>query len=289
MAPVREYNWLVNGLNYAGLGWGDPEGTPTLCLHGWLDNALSFQALAAYFPERYFVAPDLSGHGHSDWRSADANYNIYDDLPELLAIADQLGWQQFDLIGHSRGAIIASLLAATCPQRISRLVLIDALAPPPIEPADFVDQLGRFLRQKKQYSERKQRVYATEADAVTVRAERDLAQQSAALLVGRNLRACEGGFTWRTDPRLYSASATKMGREEIRAVMNALTMPALLILAEQGMISKDPRIDQLVALAQQMQRVDVPGGHHVHMDDAVQVVEPLQRFYSETEAVCEVY
>ena len=41
-----ECHWEVHGLRLAGLAWGDPASPPVLCLHGWLDNAASFDALA---------------------------------------------------------------------------------------------------------------------------------------------------------------------------------------------------------------------------------------------------
>jgi pimeloyl-ACP methyl ester carboxylesterase len=105
--------WAVNGLQLAGLSWGSPGEKPLLALHGWLDNAASFAALAPLLRGYHVVALDLTGHGQSDWRSADASYQIWDDLPEILGVVDQLGWKRFDLLGHSRGAIISMLLAAS--------------------------------------------------------------------------------------------------------------------------------------------------------------------------------
>ena len=46
-----ECHWEVHGLRLAGLAWGDPASPPVLCLHGWLDNAASFDALASLLPD----------------------------------------------------------------------------------------------------------------------------------------------------------------------------------------------------------------------------------------------
>ena len=64
--------WHVNGLKLAGLSWGDPSNRPLLALHGWLDNAASFSQLAPLLTDFYVVAVDLTGHGQSACRSADA-------------------------------------------------------------------------------------------------------------------------------------------------------------------------------------------------------------------------
>ena len=107
---ATELSWEANGLHIAGLAWGDPAAKPMLALHGWLDNAASFACLAPLLGEYYIVAVDLTGHGLSDKRSKDATYQIWDDLPQIASVLDQLGWERFDLVGHSRGAVIASLL-----------------------------------------------------------------------------------------------------------------------------------------------------------------------------------
>ena len=130
---ARELQWEVHGLNLAGLAWGSSDNPPLLALHGWLDNAASFALIAPHLAEHFYVvALDLTGHGHSDSRSADATYQVYDDLPEIMAVVDQLGWQRFDLMGHSRGATIAALFAASFPEYVNHLVLLDGVAPPPL-------------------------------------------------------------------------------------------------------------------------------------------------------------
>src|SRR5690606_29062519 len=75
------------------------------------------------------VALDLAGHGHSYHRTLQAAYNIWEDLPDILRAADQLGWQKFNLLGHSRGAIISALLIATLPERVISAALVGGYGP----------------------------------------------------------------------------------------------------------------------------------------------------------------
>ena len=82
-----------------------------MALHGWLDNALSFSVVAPKLAGYRVIALDLSGQGFSDHRSPDATYHIWDDIPQLLSVADQLGFEKLAVAGHSRGAAIAVLLA----------------------------------------------------------------------------------------------------------------------------------------------------------------------------------
>ncbi|MFM8353785.1 MAG: alpha/beta fold hydrolase, partial [Gammaproteobacteria bacterium] len=56
----------VFGRRLTGLRWGTRGGLPTLALHGWLDNANTFNRLAPLLPELDLVALDFAGHGASD-------------------------------------------------------------------------------------------------------------------------------------------------------------------------------------------------------------------------------
>jgi pimeloyl-ACP methyl ester carboxylesterase len=275
----RAHCWQVNGLTVSGLSWGEPGASPLLALHGWLDNAASFSLLAPLLADHHVVALDLTGHGQSDWRCANATYQIWDDLPEILGVAGALGWQDFSVMGHSRGAIIGALLAATVPERVPRLVLLDAIMPEPLGEAAFPEQMRRFLEDKARLQARKSRVYDTVEQAAASRRERGLSALAARLLVERNLRPCDGGVTWTTDPRLQGASAVKLTDGQIQAVLSRLAMPTLLMLAEGG----PDRIREMTELARRhvpdLEVATVSGGHHFHMETGVTgVAAKIRRF-----------
>ena len=264
-APA-ECSWQVNGLKIGGLAWGDSQLPPVLMLHGWLDNAASFALLAPELEDHHVVAIDLTGHGRSDRRSADASYQIWDDLPEILGVLEQLGWLEFDLLGHSRGAIIATLFAGAFPERVKRLVLLDAMFPEAVPEGEFGQQLRKSLDQKPGLLVARNRVFITLEDGIALRTNAQLNPGAAALLVERGVQACEGGLTWTTDRRLYGASAVKLTDGQIRAVSRGLTMPALLLLAKNGRMDQSEAFNALIALNQELVVERVVGGHHFHME-----------------------
>lgn len=264
-----ELSWQVNGLTLSGLSWGDERLSPLLMLHGWLDNAASFSLLAPLLTDHYVVAIDLTGHGQSDRRSADANYQIWEDLPEVLGVLEQLGWENFDLLGHSRGAIIATLLASSFPERIKHLVLLDAIAPQAVPEQEFPAQLRKYLEQKPSLLEAKNRVFTDLKDAVVLREKNGLNEAAARLIVERGLTSCDEGMTWTTDRRLYGASAVKLTSGQIQAVLKNLTMPALLLLAKGGRMALAEELKSTRDAAPQLQVEFVVGGHHFHMENAV--------------------
>ena len=275
----KELFWQVNGLTLSGLSWGDDRLPPLLMLHGWLDNAASFSLLAPLLTDYYVVAVDLTGHGQSDQRSADANYQIWDDLPEIIGVLEQLAWADFDLLGHSRGAIIATLLASSFPEKIKHLALLDAIAPQAVPEQEFPGQLRKYLEQKTPLLQAKNRVFSDLKDAVQRRKKNGLNEAAAQLIVERGLTICDGGMTWTTDRRLYGASAVKLTAGQIQAVLKNLTMPALLLLAEGGSMALAEELKSTRDAAPQLQIEFVVGGHHFHMESSVaSIADRIQHF-----------
>ena len=108
---VREREFDVNGLKISCKEWGRPGYTPIIALHGWLDNAASFDNLMPHLDNIHLIAMDMAGHWLSDHRSADSSYEPWIDVGEVISLADQMLWEDFTLLGHSRGAIISGLVA----------------------------------------------------------------------------------------------------------------------------------------------------------------------------------
>lgn len=274
-------HWRINDLSLAGLSWGHSGEKPLLALHGWLDNAASFAFLAPLLTGYHVVALDLTGHGHSARRSADASYQIWDDLPEILGVLDALGWDTFDLMGHSRGAIISTLLASAFPERVRHLLLLDAVVPGAVAAEDFPEQMRASLQDKKRLLSRSNRVFPSVADAVASRTERGLSLPAARVLVERNLRDCPGGVMWATDPRLRGASAVKLSDAHIRAVLGRLDMPTLLLLAADAGARVGDLLDYVRPYIVQLTTDTIKGGHHFHMEaNVVKVAQTVKNFLS---------
>ncbi|MEO6077148.1 MAG: alpha/beta fold hydrolase, partial [Dokdonella sp.] len=127
-APT-ELRLPLRHLSLAARCWGDASLPPLLALHGWLDNAASFDGLAPLLETRHVVAIDMVGHGRSDWRNASASDYWVDYLDDIDQVFRHFAWNNADLLGHSLGGTLASTYAAAFPERVSRLVLIEALGP----------------------------------------------------------------------------------------------------------------------------------------------------------------
>lgn len=264
---MTELSIDLNGRRLTALQWGAQDGKPLLALHGWLDNAASFEQLAPLLEGYHVVALDFAGQGHSQWRSADAGYNIWDDLPDIEALLEALGWDRFALLGHSRGAVVASLYAGVRPQRVTALCLLDGVSVSTVELNAMPEQLARWLDDRRHLSSIKRRTFTTPEQALQARGSS--AEQLG--IVRRNLQESDGGWCWSTDPRVQGASAVKWSKQHVEAIYSRLTQPRLLIVAEQGHLYEafnDARLPDLPGFT--IERC--AGGHHLHLEAPV---EPL--------------
>ncbi len=112
-------------LHYA--TWGTPQADRAVVLvHGQTANHREFVELGPALAAQgfYVVAPDLRGRGLS--AKPAHGYGIAFHANDLLALCDALGLSQVHVVGHSLGAAIGLYLAALYPQRVSKLVMIDA-------------------------------------------------------------------------------------------------------------------------------------------------------------------
>jgi 2-succinyl-6-hydroxy-2,4-cyclohexadiene-1-carboxylate synthase len=102
-------------------------GRPLLLVHGFTgakeDFADYLDRLAAC--GWHAVAPDLRGHGASEQPDDEASYSLERFAADLIALVDALGWEQFVLLGHSMGGMIAQQLVLSHSQRVRGLVLMD--------------------------------------------------------------------------------------------------------------------------------------------------------------------
>lgn len=103
------------------------SGEPLLLVHGFTGAKEDFADFLDGFADRgwHVVAPDLRGHGASEAPDDEDAYSFETMADDVLALADALGWERFDLLGHSMGGMVAQVLALRAPERLRSLVLMD--------------------------------------------------------------------------------------------------------------------------------------------------------------------
>ena len=110
-------------LNYAE---GGGDGTPVVLLHGLTVDWSSWGEVIERLPDRVHIyAPDLRGHGQSDWAGAGSGYRIPDFVDDISAFLREVSGPGNMIIGISSGALVALGVAARVPELVDAVVAID--------------------------------------------------------------------------------------------------------------------------------------------------------------------
>ncbi len=252
-----------------------------LAVHGWLDNAAGFDALAAHLPQCEIVAVDLAGHGRSGHRADGTRYHYVDYLDDLLAVLDQLGWDSSVWLGHSLGGALLAFLAAALPDRVDRLVLIESIGPLAAEPEQLVPRLRQSLIERQAgHGRNGLRVFANADEAIALRARvNGLSPAAAAALVERGLRPVADGLVWSSDPRLKATTPLRAHESQIETLLAAIACPVQLLLAKPPLPFMDAVTrESRLALLPHAQRHRFSGHHHLHMETPQPLAVAITRF-----------
>ncbi|MDX5407332.1 MAG: alpha/beta fold hydrolase [Chromatiaceae bacterium] len=249
---------------------------PVLCLHGWLDNAASFIPLAQHLTDIPLVALEFAGHGHSSHRSADARYYFFDHVEDIVQLCRQQGWQQLTIIGHSMGAMVATALAASFPELVQRLVLIDSLGFVTNIAANAAKQLRDGINSRLKAAARMPcYVDLTEA-AMARQKQSDFSLTEALLLAERGTVAKADGLHWRADMRLRHSSVYRLTPEQGQALAAAVSCQVLAIAAKDSAFY--PNVQHWARYYPKLTLETVSGGHHCHMTQAAVVAQHIEGF-----------
>jgi pimeloyl-ACP methyl ester carboxylesterase len=282
MSEPTETTLEVRGRKVAARVWGQASAPPVLAMHGWLDNAVSFDALAPLLPELRLVAVDLPGHGLSDHHPPGAPYHYVDWITDVTAIVDALGWDRFSIMGHSMGAGIACLFAGTFPKRVERLVLLDGLGPLTEEPDNAPERLASGIRRLLMTDDKTLKPLPDREFAAKKMCEvvPGLTLASARLLLARGMKDVPGGVVWRADPRLRVPSLFRLTQPHVYAFLRRIACPVLLVWGQDGYRFERSWVQGQLDCLANAKVVGLRGGHHVHLDDAASVAPHVREHFA---------
>ncbi|KAF5929589.1 hypothetical protein HPG69_006311 [Diceros bicornis minor] len=97
----------------AAKAWGPQQGHPVLCLHGWLDNANSFDQLIPLLPKDFhYIAMDFGGHGLSSHYSPGLPYYHQNFVSEIRRVV--------------AGGTVGGMFSCIFPEMVDKLILLDS-------------------------------------------------------------------------------------------------------------------------------------------------------------------
>jgi pimeloyl-ACP methyl ester carboxylesterase len=259
-------------LHYA--DWGNPPAPPLVLLHGGRDHCRNWDWVAARLRQNWHViAPDLRGHGDSEWAGA-GGYAMSGFIADLAELVHALGLAPVSIVAHSLGGSIATRYAGAFPDQVRRLVSIEGLGPSrkmeQERAARRIDErLRTYVAEQRQLAARAPRRYATVDDAFArmCDANRHLSQEQAMHLTRHGLRQNDdGSLSWKFDNAIRADPPYDMAREDIRYLWSRVRCPTLLVYGTESWAS-NPAEDGRAAHFPDATVVTIEGaGHWVHHD-----------------------
>jgi len=288
---MKNFSAEVNGNIISGLQWGDKSKPVLLAVHGWLDNAASFIPLAEELKRSFvdgslpyqLIAIDLPGHGHSDHKVG--HYNFIEWVDDLYQIIKTQHWGPVTIIGHSMGAMISSIFAATFPELVTRIVLVEGLGAISAEADQTVSLLRKGIESRTIYNKNINQSTNRKTNTLTlekvVKARcfvSDLNETNAALICNRNLSDDNMEMVWRSDPKLKSRSLVRFTEPQVIDILSSISMACLIIVGDKGfpLITHTLKLD--IFCKAHFNILKLSGGHHVHMDNAGETASAVVKF-----------
>ncbi|WP_296612835.1 alpha/beta hydrolase [Sphingomonas sp.] len=127
---------------------GLPTNPPIILLHGFPESHRTWRHQIADLAEDHFVlAPDQRGFAKSSKPEGVENYTPDKPVADMIALADHFDIERFTLVGHDWGGAIAWMAALNHPDRVARLIIINAPHPFVFQKSLFDDMAQREASQ----------------------------------------------------------------------------------------------------------------------------------------------
>jgi len=280
MTKFEEIRLNIKSGTVSGIAFGPKTGTPILAAHGWLDSAASFIPLAQYLSECRVIAVDLPGHGHSSHKPQLGYMHFIDYVPDLVFVLDELGWDKFILLGHSLGAAILSIIAGLIPDRVTKLLCIDALGPYHASAYHLPELMLQSINEYRMLHKKRPPSYESMEAAIAARLKASpMKPESVKHLVDRGLKLEDDGkYRWRTDPRLLVKSLIMFSEEQITSFLSRIIAPTCLVKSTKGWPFTEESYKNRSKIIKSLEVHNIDGGHHIHMDEAAKVGKIFNNF-----------
>ncbi len=266
--------------------WGNPGAPHLLLVHGGRDHCRNWDWVGEALRERWHViAPDLRGHGDSQWVTG-SNYAMIDYVYDVAQLVHQKKLWPLTIIAHSLGGSISLQYAGIYPERVRKLVAIEGLGPPPAmiearagKPAHA--RMQEWIEQVRGLAGRSPRRYASIEDAA--RRMRDentfLSDAQARHLTEHGVSQNEDGtYSWKFDNYVRAFSPYQFNADEAQSLWSRITCPVLLVRGTSSWAS-DPTRDGRIEHFKDARAVNVEGaGHWVHHDRLDEFLRIAQAF-----------
>ena len=288
MIGPTTHSFRSQGLRLRYADWGNTDAPPLILLHGGRDHSRSWDWVAqALRDDWHILAPDLRGHGDSDW-AATGDYSPMANVYDLAQLIHQKQLAPVTLVAHSYGGNIALRYTGIYPDTVSKLVAIEGLGPSPKvikerygNPVDA--RLRDWIDNRRTMSGRQPRRYASldEAYDRMKSVNHHLSDAQARHLTVHGISQNEDGtYSWKFDNMFRVFPPFDIPQADVHHLWGRITCPTLLLYGADSWAS-NPAVDGRIAHFQDAAvEVYENAGHWLHHDQFDRFLSDLKAFLS---------
>lgn len=240
----------INGLNIHFREWGGPPLPPLIILHGFDAHSRSWDHVAAALSDRYrVIVPDIRGNGESSWAS-EYSWQLF--IEDTLGLMDALDLRQVALCGHSMGGRTSYMLASQYSERVTKLVIVEAVPDdpkirndnPPVEIYETIEGAVAEAYKRQPFADK---------DTLRHEVEHGLKQRE------------DGKWTKRFDPALYTAAWQRQlnpGTELEWPALARIECSTLLIYGVHSMGKMETEVNRMAQTIPHCELIAIPDAAH---------------------------
>jgi pimeloyl-ACP methyl ester carboxylesterase len=279
--PVSRF-YESQGLRLHYADWGNDAAPPLILIHGGRDHCRSWDEVARSLqPHFHVMAPDLRGHGDSDWAKG-SSYSLSDYVYDLTRLARSPAVHKTTIVGHSMGGMIGLMYAGIYPDKVSRLAVLDGVTVVPGSPrAPIHEQIAEWIAQLDRIAERKIRHYRTIAEAaerISAHNKRLTPEQALHLASHGIKRNADGSYSWKFDEYQQARAPYRLSPDDHIALWSRITCPTLLLRGNESFLPNPETAGVLEHFRQAHLVAIVGAGHWLHHDKLDEVLGVLRPF-----------
>ena len=248
---------------------------PTLLLHGIGNYGRYWDFFADAVAERLrLIAPDARGHGDSG-KPTDADaYAPREFVADAIAVLDALAIERALVVGHSMGGTHAIRLAAAHPDRVARLVIVDAGPEPIAEGSERARRLslGRPDRFAK----------AGEALAYLQRTSPGYSDEVYANRMRWLFNDDEGTLVWRSSHHALASIMSSAGHGDLWDALRAIRCPTLLVRGTRSNVLSADVAQRMIKTLVDGRLLELDAGHNVPLDRPRELADAVVAFARES-------
>ena len=279
----------VRGLAIHYLEWGEPGEEPLLLVHGFLDQAHSWQPFVRALQNRvaqplWVVAPDCRGHGDSGWVGAGGYYHFPDYVFDLDCLIRALGAERCKLVGHSMGGTISFLYSGTFPKKVQQLVLIEGIGAAGMNFSDAPLRMEKWIKETHDRGRNHFRQYpslvagAKQLQQTNPRLSSELAMDLARSGMKQDAM---GKWVWKFDPLHRTLSPQPFYSAQAMEFFLRIQCPVLIVDGKQSRHSQRPDKQQRLEAIRDKRFAEIDNaGHWVHLDNPEELALIVAEFFS---------